>query len=449
MYSIIDIETTGLSPRREKITEIAIYVHDGEKIVDEFTTLLNPEIEIPYRIIQLTGINNNMVDESPKFYEVAKKIIEMTENTIFVGHNVNFDYNFIRKEFREFEYDYQRKKICTAKLSRKLLPGRKSYALGKLCNELGISNPHRHRAFGDALATVKLLEILLKVEKNIQELSLQGLNTTLDREMIKKLPKEHGVYYFYNADGEIIYIGKSINIHDRVMSHLTNNASKRAIEMRNEIADIGYELTGNELVALLFESNEIKKHTPKYNRALRRTGYQWGLYQFKDEDGYLRLKIKKNNNEQLPLTSFTSQLSAKSHLFMLVEAFNLCQKLCGLFDTKGACFHFNIKQCNGACIQKESAEIYNARLLQATEPYRFDKQDYLVIDKGRNDGEKSIICVEHGKYKGFGFLNIELNDNISEADLKENVKPFPDHRDIQHILRNYLKRNKVERIIEL
>lgn len=134
---------------------------------------------------------------------------------------------------------------------------------------------------------------------------------------------------------------------------------------------------------------------------------------------------------------------------MLVEAFNLCQKLCGLFDTKGACFHYNIKQCNGACIQKEESDIYNQRVLQATEPYRFNKQDYLVIDKGRSNGEKSIICVEHGKYKGFGFLNIELNENISVAELRENVKPFPDHRDIQHILRNYLKRNKVERIIEL
>ncbi len=361
MYSIIDIETTGLSPKREKITEIAIYVHDGKKIVDEFTTLLNPEIEIPYRITQLTGINNKMVDDSPKFYEVAKQIVEMTEDTIFVGHNVHFDYNFVRKEFRELGYDYQRKKICTAKLSRKLLPGRKSYSLGKLCKELGIKNPHRHRAFGDAIATVRLLEILLKVEKNIQDISLQGLNTNLDRELIRKLPKEPGVYYFYNDKGEIIYIGKSKNIHDRIMSHLTNNSSKRAIEMRNQITDIGYEYTGNELIALLLESNEIKKHTPHYNRALRRTGYQWGLYQIEDKNGYLRLKIKKNETDELPLTSFTSQLSAKSHLFMLVEAFNLCQKLCGLFETKGACFHYNIKQCNGACIQKESQKyIMNA-----------------------------------------------------------------------------------------
>jgi len=447
MYSIIDIETTGLSPNREKITEIAIYVHDGEKVIDEFTTLLNPEIEIPYRITQLTGINNKMVKESPKFYEVAKRIVEMTEDTIFVGHNVHFDYNFIRKEFRELGYDYQRKKICTARLSRKLLPGRRSYSLGKLCQELGIENPHRHRAFGDAKATLRLFEILLKVEKNIEEISLHGLNTSLDRKRISKLPQEPGVYYFYNDKGTIIYIGKSINIRERVLSHLTNNTSKRAIEMRNEITDIGFELTGNELIALLLESNEIKKHTPRYNKAQRRTGFSCGLYYYKDVNGYLRLKIDKNNLEQIPLTSFTSTLSAKSHLFMLAEAFNLCQKLCGLFDTTGACFQYNIHKCNGACIGKEPQDLYNARVLQAIEPYRFEEQNFIVIDKGRTQGEKSVICVENGKYLGHGFIDFEYNGALGIEMLKDCIRPFPDHKDVQQILKSFIKRDKVERII--
>jgi DNA polymerase-3 subunit epsilon len=447
MYSIIDIETTGLSPNREKITEIAIYVHDGEKVIDEFTTLLNPEIEIPYRITQLTGINNKMVKESPKFYEVAKRIVEMTEDTIFVGHNVHFDYNFIRKEFRELGYDYQRKKMCTARLSRKLLPGRRSYSLGKLCQELGIENPHRHRAFGDAKATLKLFEILLKVEKNIEDISMHGLNTNLDRNLIDKLPQEPGVYYFHNDNGTIIYIGKSINIRERVLSHLTNNASKRAIEMRNEIADIGFELTGNELIALLLESNEIKKHTPRYNKAQRRTGFNCGLYYYKDVNGYLRLKIDKNNLEQIPLTSFTSTLSAKSHLFMLAEAFNLCQKLCGLFDTTGACFQYNIHKCNGACIGKESQGLYNARVLQAIEPYRFEEKNFIVIDKGRTQGEKSVIYVENGKYLGHGFIDFKYNGAMGIEMLKDCIRPFPDHRDVQQILKSFIKRNKVERII--
>ena len=449
MYSIIDIETTGLSPRQERITEIAIYIHDGKKIVDEFTTLINPEKKISYRITQLTGINNKMVENAPRFYEVAKKIVEMTEGTIFVGHNVHFDYNFIRKEFKEFGYDYYRDKICTMKLSRKLLPGRRSYALAKICNELGIDIKNRHRAFGDAKATVELFEILLKLEKNLKKLTYQGLNTNLERKQIESLPEKTGVYYFHNDKGDIIYIGKSINIHDRVLSHLSNNRSKRAIEMRNEIADIGFEITGSELVALLFESNEIKKHVPKYNRALRRNSFQWGIYSYFDANDYLRLKIEKNILDKMPLTSFSSQQAAKNHLFMLTEAFQLCQKLCGLFDTKGACFQYNIKQCNGACIQEENPETYNSRVRQAIEPYRFQNEDFIVIDKGRNVDEHSVIVVEHNKYLGFGYLDFELNGQTNIEQIKECITTYPDNKDTGQIIRSYLKRKKVEKFIPM
>lgn len=447
MYAIVDIETTGLSPAREKITEIAIYIHDGEKIVEEFSTLLNPEVDIPYRITQLTGINNKMVKEAPKFYEIAKRIVEMTEGTTLVGHNVAFDYNFIRKEFREFGYDYQRKKICTCQLGRKLLPGRRSYALGKLCSELGIEITDRHRAFGDALATVRLFEILLKVETNIQDLTLRGLNSNINPKLIKKLPHDSGVYYFYDTDGELIYVGKSKNIHDRVISHLTNNRSKRAIEMRNRIADIGFEPTGNELIALLLESDEIKKHQPHYNRALRRSTFQWGLFLTKDKNGYLRLAIERNDQEDIPLTTFNSLMSAKNHLFTLTEAFCLCQKLCGLFETNGSCFQYKLKQCNGACIGEESPEIYNKRVLLAIEPYHFDLKTFLVVDEGRLAGEKSVVCVEHGKYLGFGFIDFSLNGNLRIEDLKACIKPYQDNRDVQQIIRGHLKRNKSLKVI--
>lgn len=423
-------------------------MHDGEKVVDEFTTLINPEADIPYRITQLTGIDNKMVREAPKFYEVAKRIIEMTDGTTFVGHNVHFDYNFIRKEFREFEYDYQRKKICTARLSRKLLPGRRSYSLGKLCNELGIENKSRHRAFGDAEATVKLFEILLKVEKNLQDISMRELNINMDPQIVRSLPRDPGVYYFYDDEGELIYVGKSKNIHDRVLSHLSNNSSKRAIEMRNKITDIGHERTGSELAALLLESNEIKERTPHYNRAQRRKTYLWGLYLHKDDNGYLRLNLERNDSEKIPLTSFNSLVSGKSHLFMLTEAFNLCQKLNGLFDTRGACFHYNLKQCNGACIGQEATESYNERVLQASEPYRFDKKNFLIIDKGRNDGEKSVVLVENGKYKGFGYIDFEMNGELKFDDLKGCITNYPDNRDVQQIIRGYVKRNKGIRIVD-
>jgi len=449
MYSIIDIETTGLGPKSGKITEIAIFVHDGEKIVDEFNTLINPEIKIPYRITQMTGINNKMVKNAPRFYEVARKIVEMTEGTTIVAHNVNFDYNFIRQEFRELGYDFKRDKMCTVRLSRKLLPGRRSYSLGKLCDELNIKNPHRHRARGDATATVRLFELLLKAEKNLKEISLIGLNTNLDRKDIDNLPHKPGVYYFYNDKGDVIYIGKSLNIHDRVMSHLTNYNTKRAIEMRNQIASISYEPTGNELVALLLESDEIKKYKPKFNRAQRRTSFPWGLYKFTDDNGYLRLRIAKNDNGEIPLTTFSSHQTAKNNLFMLTEAFGLCQKLCGLFDTKGPCFQFQVHQCNGACIGKESPELYNLRVKQAIEPFEFHRQNFLIIDNGRDDNEKAVVGIENGKYLGFGFFDMQSEIAKSAEDLKAFIKPYSDNRDVQQIIRSYLKRKKAERIIEM
>ncbi len=448
MYSIIDIETTGLSPKSGKITEIAIFVHDGEKVVDEFSTLIDPEITIPYRITQMTGINNKMVKDAPKFYEIAKRIVEITEGTTIVAHNVNFDYNFIRQEFRELGYDFKREKMCTVRLSRKLLPGRRSYSLGKLCEELNIKNPHRHRAKGDATATVQLFELLLKAEKNLKNISLKGLNTNLDRKDIDNLPKKPGVYYFHNDKGIIIYIGKSLNIHDRVMSHLTNYNTKRALEMRNQTANISYELTGSELVALLMESDEIKKHKPKFNKAQRRTSFPWGLYKHTDKNGYLCLKIDKNDNGEVPLTTFSSHQTAKNNLFILSEAFRLCQKLCGLFYTKGPCFQYQVHQCAGACVGDESPELYNARVNQAIEPYRFHKQNFLIIDKGRNDMEKSVTGIENGKYLGFGFFDTQSEVAESFEDLKAIIKPYSDNRDVQQIIRSYLKRKKVERMIE-
>ncbi len=169
MYAILDIETTGLSPTREKITEIAIFLHDGTRIMDEYSTLINPEKKIPYRIIQLTGINDQIVENAPRFYEIARKIVKFTEGAVIVGHNVRFDYGFIRQEFLRLGFDFQRETLDTLKLSRKLIPGHQSYSLGKLCQRLGIDNKSRHRAAGDALATVKLFELLLSLEPQLDK----------------------------------------------------------------------------------------------------------------------------------------------------------------------------------------------------------------------------------------------------------------------------------------
>jgi len=456
MYAILDIETTGGSPKDCKITEIAIFVHDGNKIIDEFSSLINPEVNIPYFITNLTGISNEMVENSPRFFEIAKKIVEITEGKIVVGHNVSFDYGFIKSEFKQLGYDYDRKTLCTVKLSRKFIPGHRSYSLGKLCDNLGIGITDRHRASGDALATVKLFELIMQksVELsqelplgNVQKGRLSNLNEYLKPEDIYKIPDECGVYYFHDSEGNLIYVGKSKNIRKRVLDHLGNKNSRRASEMCDKIAGISFELTGSELIALLKESQEIKTFKPFYNRTQKVSTYPYGLYSSKDEFGYTLLKIKKTGEEnQAPLTSFENKDEANIYLSNMVQKYWLCQKLSGLYDTDGACFHYDIRQCNGACIQKESAKVYNERVKKLIEGLGFSIENQLIIDKGRSATERSVVCIEDGKYRGFGFLDI-TESYLGINDLKECIKPASDNRDIRQIIFNWMRKNKVEKII--
>lgn len=456
MYAILDIETTGGSPKAEKITEIAIYFHDGNKLVDEWSTLVNPEKSIPPFITGLTGITNDMVVDAPKFYEIAKEIVERTEGHTVVGHNVNFDYSFIKSEFSRLGYEYRRDTLCTVKLSKKIIPGHKSYSLGKLCGELGIVINDRHRAAGDALATVKLFELLReRSAQNGQPADpwlppaekYKNLNGNLSVQDIENLPEKAGTYYFYDDHNTLLYIGKSKSIRKRVLSHLGNDKGKRAMEMRERIASISFELTGSELIALLKESEEIKQNKPIYNRAQRRSLSHWGLYSGKDSFGYITLRLGRiSDNLEIPVTSFNNKTEAREMLTRQVEKHWLCQKLCGLYVTDGACFHHSIRQCNGACVQKESVKEYNSRVDELLGKYRLDQGNMLIIDKGRDDMERCVIRIEKGMYLGYGYLSIDQG-YLGVEQMLECVKPALDNRDVRQILSSWLRRNSVEKIL--
>jgi len=438
MFAILDVETTGLNPAGERITEIAVYLHDGHKITDEYQTLINPEKRIPHQITALTGISNNMVADKPRFCEVAKKIVEMTEDYIIVGHNVSFDYRFLRAEFKRLFYDFKRKTLCTKQLSRKLIPGRHSYGLGNLSRDLDIINESRHRAAGDALATVKLFEHLRSIEDDLLKLSLKGLNSNLSKKIIDQLPEETGVYYFIDGDGEIIYIGKSLNIRDRILSHLSNNNTKRAMEMRDRVVDIQWELTGSELIALLLESDEIKRRKPVFNRSQRRTTFQYGLFVITDVHGYKWLQVKKINGTDAPLTSYTTQKEARAHMQFIVDEYHLCQKLCGLYPANGACFYHQINRCFGACVHKEPSEEYNQRVDGAIERYIYRENNFILVDKGRNELENAVVRVSNGIYQGFGYIDKEDAEN--KVLLNACIKPYADNKDIQVIIKGYLRK---------
>jgi len=455
MYAIIDIETTGGSARLEKITEIAIYQHDGEKITGEYVTLVNPERNIPYFITNLTGITNEMVENAPRFYEIARAIVELTEGRKFVAHNARFDYSFIRQEFKSLGYNFRRSLLDTVTLSRKLFPGFRSYSLGNICRELKIIISDRHRASGDALATVRLFEMLLERDRDIngnwsdliRNTRISKLNPKLDISKIDIIPEEPGIYYFYNEDGELIYIGKSRNLQQRISTHLSNNTSNRAMEMRDFIADIDWDLTGSELIALLRESFEIKDNKPFYNRAQRKSVFQWGIYTSTDKNGYNIFNYMPVNSVENPLSVFTSRERAKSKLESLTETYNLCQKLTGLYESAGPCFQFHVGICKGACCGKEPPHEYNERACRAAREFIFSKRNFFIIDKGRNEEEKSAVKVINGKYAGYGYFNI--NDmGFGLTALHDCIRPAPDNRDIQVILKQYLRNNRVEKIIE-
>lgn len=454
-FAIVDIETTGGNSSKNKITEIAVYVHDGTKIIDQFVSLVNPECSIAPFITNLTGISNEMVADAPKFYEIAKDLVKITEDAVFVAHNAQFDYSFIRDEYKSLGYNFSRDYLCTVKLSRRLLPGHASYSLGNLCQYLGIQIANRHRASGDALATVKLFEMILERDPEFKVINNFTKNDYIhlrfppgfDHKKLDKIPETPGVYYLHNIDGSIIYIGKSTNIRKRILTHFANKQTKKALEMRNAICDISFEETGNELIALLLESEEIKKHQPLFNRAQRRTIFNYGIFHEKTESGYISLHAGKVNKKEEPLITSGSFEEAEKILDKILRKYELCQKYCGSKEIKHACFNHSVRLCKGACVGKESADEYNLRASEAIKSIEYTHENFMIVGKGRHLNERSIMQVENGKYIGYGYFEPEFVNADPEI-LRDHIKPRIDNRDVQKIIRHFLNTTSSNNILK-
>ena len=451
MYCILDIETTGGQFNEEGITEIAIYKFDGREVVDQFISLVNPEIPIQPFVVKLTGINNAMLRSAPKFFEVAKRIIEITSDCIIVAHNASFDYRILRTEFKRLGYDFQAKTLCTVELSKKLIPEQPSYSLGKLVRALGIPMADRHRASGDAMATTKLFKMLL--EKDVEK---QILNDFIKHEIqkgiapklldiIEKLPSKTGVYYIHNEKGNLIYIGKSRNIKKRINQHFTGTSTKSK-KIQREVFTVTYEETGSELIALLKESEAIKINKPIFNRAQRKSIFEWALYTEKDNNGYLNLRLQKADGRKKEITSFTTLQEGKNALFRITEKYQLCQKLTGLYQTNSECFQYKIKECDGACMGKITYKEYNIRVANFIADNSFENQNMILIDRGRTLNERAAILIENGIYRGYTFY--ELNYQITNIDvLKTILIPMQHNRDAKTIIQGQIRKSKTLKVI--
>ncbi|MGB3074963.1 MAG: exonuclease domain-containing protein [Chitinophagales bacterium] len=454
MYSILDIETTGNHAQRHHITEIAILNFDGEKITDRYITFVRPDSFIPFFISQLTGITNEMVDDAPSFSSIADEIEFFTRDRTLIAHNAHFDYTFLKQAFQREGKIFQRKTLCTLRLSRKIVPGLKSYALDYLCRFLKITQRSVHRAESDAEAALEVFSYLQRTDKEgviegfLKKKTAEfNFPPNLPKDAVTTLPETAGVYYFLDAHGKVLYVGKAKHLKKRVQSHFSGTSSTRSsTRLMNQIHRINYRLCGNELVAMLLESAEIKKHFPPFNAAQKITDGNYGLYCYEDGKGYQRFGIRKLKSLDRPVASFASLEAARSFLFEKLRVFKLCPKLCGLQRSNGACYDHASGICDGACCGKVSAAAYNLRINETLMMIKSDRKSYALIGAGRSSDECSVIVMEDGKYLGFGFLGRKKTpQNFYTA--KESIEHYKDNREVQGIIQTYMRKYSDYKII--
>ena len=449
MFAIIDIETCGgkFDFRRGRIIEITILIHDGLSVVDEFTTLINPECYISPYFTNISGITNAMVEDAPKFFEAAKKILEMTENKIFVAHNVGFDYGFVKEEFASLGFSYKRDTLCTVRLSRKLVPGLKSYSLGHLCDYYQIHNEARHRSRGDAVATAQLFDILMQVKSTHPQYKTKGLDDLMVRKIDKikqyildKLPVACGVYYFLNEQQEIIYIGKSTNMYSRAMSHF-NSKEQKGKKMLHELHNVDFVKTGNELIALLLENEEIKKHKPKFNRMRKADEFTHCVEWEKNKAGIICFHIVPVASSDRAMLAFTGYAQARNFLESMIDEYCLCMSYCGLLQENAVCFHHQIKRCNGICAGEEDIDSYNKRATSLIKKHSYTDPHFAIITAGRSQGEKAMIVVLKNKFVGTGYFDeyTQLNSLDDFMDVINKADYYPDN-DV--LIRSWIKSNQ-------
>lgn len=440
-YAIVDIETTGGNASGSCITEIAIIIHNGTTVIDRWETLVNPEKEIPLPIFALTGINNEMVRDAPVFDDIAEKVSQMLTDRIFVAHNVNFDYSFVRHQLSASGFKWTARKLCTVRAARKIKPGLGSYSLGNLCHSLGISVENRHRAGGDADATAILFSRLLEwdgedeIGKMIKNTAQdQRLPPNLPPEDFEQLPEKPGVYYFYSQEKKVIYVGKAINLKKRVASHFTgHNIKPQRQNFLRDIYAISFEICATELMALLLECSEIKKLWPAYNRALKRFEPKYGLYEYEARSGYKYLAIGKLGKFQSCIESFNSIYNGINVLRSLSQQFGIDHRFCNYGSApEGEIFVHDSNHL-------PKVEHHNQQIETALDFLLSNRPSFAIIDKGRSPEERSCIWVENGHFYGMGYIGSETGfTDLSE--IKDYITPYSSNQYIMQLIYTYAEK---------
>lgn len=442
VYAIVDIETTGGNASGSRITEIAILIHDGTSVIERFESLVNPQREIPLPIFALTGITNEMVSTAPIFDDIAEKVSQLLADRIFVAHNVNFDYSFVRHELQQSGFPFTARKLCTVRAARKIRPGLGSYSLGNLCRSLDIGLENRHRAGGDANATALLFSRLLQwdtegeIEKMLKKTAQdQRLPPNLPPEDFEQLPEKPGVYYFYNANRKVIYVGKAINLKKRVASHFTgHNIKPQRQHFLRDICGISFEVCATELMALLLECAEIKKLWPTYNTALKRFEARYGLYTYEARNGYRYLAAGKIGKFLGCIEVFNSEFDAIYALRNLAEQFGIDHRFCKYGRQTDDAIGSNYNTSG-----LPEIEHHNLQVAAALDSLSQNKQSFAIIDKGRSEAEQSCIWVENGHFYGMGY--IASDTGFSElSEIKDHVTPYKSNQYVMQLIYSFAKK---------
>lgn len=446
-YAIVDIETTGGYAAANGIAEIAVFISTGKRIIKKFHTLLNPVYTIPPYIVALTGITNHMVEFERSFDSIADELYELLHDKVFVAHNVNFDYSFVKHHLAQCGLELNCKKLCTVRLARKVLPESPGYGLGKICQHIGIKIVDRHRATGDAHATARLLHYLLENDTNGHAQTMikgkskeQFLPPNVPAQSIKQLPHQPGVYYFHDKRGKVIYVGKAKSLAKRVNSHFSNNKpNKQKQEFLKKIYNITYKTTATELMAFILESIEIKKLWPEQNRSQKRFEQTYGLYCFEDRKGYLRLCIEKKKKSIPPLYTFNLLVEGHNLLRKLVKEFELCPKRCFL-QSEGA--HCECKSCDA----NETPVQYNKKAEECIARFNTELPTFALIDEGLSRDEQSCILMEKGRFYGMGYLPLEININTID-EFKNHLTPYTENDYIRGLVYQHASRFPNKKIV--
>ena len=441
-YAIVDIETTGGHASGNGITEIAIHIHDGKSVIRRYETLINPKQPIPYFITGLTGINDAMVANAPQFSDIAAEVFELLNSNVFVAHNVNFDYSFVKHALANCGYQLDLKKLCTVRLSRKIFPGLASYSLGKICPYLGINIENRHRAGGDTEATGKLFELLLANDAAGHIPGFQKRNSkenilppNLDKKDFEMLPQSAGVYYFHDQKGKIVYVGKAKNIKKRVTSHFSNNStSKQKQDFLRAIHGITFEECGNELMSLILESHQIKHLWPAYNRSQKRFEPVYGIVEYYDQRGFRRLGIEKMKRGAKPLVAFSNLTEGFNLIKGATDQFELCPRFTGIATDTTACTE---KKCLCTSSKKKDINKYNKRVAAAIEAFG-KSESFIIVEKGRSEDEVALVVVDDGIFKRMGYLpGGEFSAENVPVQALENLPLYRENFNIKQIISSY------------